>query len=37
VIARSCARGVGNPVRSGRKQRYRYLPCAAGAPSYHLW
>ena len=37
VIARSCAREVGNPVRSGRKQRYRYHPCAAGKPSYHQW
>jgi hypothetical protein len=24
VIARSCAREVGNPARSGRKQRYRF-------------
>jgi hypothetical protein len=35
VVARSCAREVGNPARSGRKQRYRYHPCAAGKPSYH--
>src|SRR5262249_25627691 len=27
--------GVANPVRSGRKQRYRLSLCAAGGPSYH--
>src|SRR6202044_360271 len=26
---------VANPARSGRKQRYRLSPCAAGAPGYH--
>ncbi len=30
VIARSCAREAGKSVRSGRKQRYRNSPCAAG-------
>jgi hypothetical protein len=27
--------GVANPVRSGRKQRYRMSLCAAGSPSHH--
>src|SRR5262249_52759486 len=27
--------GVANPVRSGRKQRYRLSSCAAGRPSRH--
>jgi hypothetical protein len=27
--------GVANPVRSGRKQRYRMSSCAAGRPSRH--
>jgi hypothetical protein len=27
--------GVANPVRSGRKQRYRMSLCAAGNPSHH--
>ena len=27
--------GVANPVRSGRKQRYRMSSCAAGCPSRH--